>query len=203
MCTAPRIWGIQSHKLPDEANPEMPTVANEEGLYSEISGTIGTQLCRALAAAHEVGVVHRDIKPPNLLLDRTGVLKVTDFGIARLMDSASDAARKLTGTGMVVGLADYMAPEQLSGDAVDARADLYAAGAVLYECLTGISPHAGIPLHELLVRAMRGAPAPDPRAHRPDLPAPMAAVVMRALACRPDDRWATAREMLRGLDKAA
>ncbi len=165
--------------------------------------TIGAQLCRALAAAHEVGVVHRDIKPPNLLLDRSGVLKVTDFGIARLMDSASDAARKLTGTGVVVGTADYMAPEQLSGDAVDARADLYAAGAVLYECLTGASPHSGIPLHELLIRGMRGAPAPDPRVYRPDLPAALASVVMRALASRPDDRWPTARDMLRGLDSAA
>jgi serine/threonine-protein kinase len=165
--------------------------------------TIGTQLCRALSAAHEVGVVHRDIKPPNLLLDRSGVLKVTDFGIARLLDSASDAARKLTGTGMVVGTADYMAPEQLGGDIVDARADLYAAGAVLYECLTGASPHAGIPLHELMMRSMRGDAAPDPREKRTDLPAPLAAVVMRALAGRPDDRWPTARAMLRELDKAA
>jgi serine/threonine-protein kinase len=165
--------------------------------------TIGTQLCRALSAAHEVGVVHRDIKPPNLLLDRSGVLKVTDFGIARLLDSASDAARKLTGTGMVVGTADYMAPEQLGGDVVDARADLYAAGAVLYECLTGASPHAGIPLHELMMRSMRGDAAPDPREKRTDLPAPLAAVVMRALAGRPDDRWPTARAMLRELDKAA
>lgn len=165
--------------------------------------TIGTQLCRALSAAHEVGVVHRDIKPPNLLLDRSGVLKVTDFGIARLIDSASDAARKLTGTGMVVGTADYMAPEQLGGDVVDARADLYAAGAVLYECLTGVSPHTGIPLNELLLRSMRGAPAPDPREKRLDLPAPLAAVVMRALACRPDDRWPNARAMLRELDAAA
>ena len=165
--------------------------------------TIGTQLCRALAAAHEVGVVHRDIKPPNLLLDRSGVLKVTDFGIARLIDSASDAARKLTGTGMVVGTADYMAPEQLGGDVVDARADLYAAGAVLYECLTGASPHAGIPLHELMMRSMRNAAAPDPREKRSDLPAPLAAVITRALACRPADRWTSAREMLRELDKAA
>lgn len=178
-------------------------LATEGRLSSAVVHNIGMQLCRALSAAHEVGVVHRDVKPPNLLLDRSGVLKVTDFGIARLIDSASDAARKLTGTGVVVGTADYMAPEQLAGDVVDARADLYAAGAVLYECLTGASPHSGIPLNELIIRAMRGASPPDPREKRTDISQEMATVIMRALAGRPEDRFTSAREMLRELDEAA
>jgi serine/threonine-protein kinase len=96
-----------------------------------------------------------------------------------------------------------MAPEQLGGDVVDARADLYAAGAVLYECLTGASPHSGIPLHELLARSVRNEPPPDPRRQREDVSAPLAMLVMRALAPRPDDRWPSARDMLRALDAAA
>jgi serine/threonine protein kinase len=172
----------------------------EKRLPIAVVETIGSQLLRALAAAHEEGVLHRDIKPANLLLDRSGRLKVTDFGIARLMDKTESGSRKLTATGMIVGTADYMAPEQFGEGPVDARADLYSAGAVLYECLTGVSPHAGLSIHELIVRSMQNAQPPDPTGQRPDTPGRLVVVVRRALATAPADRWQSARDMLAALE---
>src|SRR5918993_1974082 len=98
--------------------------------------TIGKQVCRALEVAHEEGIVHRDIKPQNLLVDPTGFLKVTDFGIARLAGAQSDGGA-LTADGMIVGTPAYMAPEQLLSEPVDGRTDIYSTGAVLFECVTG------------------------------------------------------------------
>ena len=163
--------------------------------------SIGVQMLRALEAAHEVGVVHRDIKPPNLLLARSGLLKVTDFGIARLAD-VTVGKRKLTSTGMIVGTPAYMAPEQLTGDKVDARTDLYAAGAVLYECLTGAGPHDSLTLAQLFSRTANNSPAPDPSALRPDTPPALAKVVRTALSPRPDNRWTSAQDMLQALETA-
>jgi serine/threonine-protein kinase len=104
---------------------------------------------------------------------------------------------------MVVGTPAYMAPEQLAGDDIDLRADIYAAGAVLYECLTGRSPHEGLSLAQLFLRAQQDAPAPDPRELVPEVPAALAEVVRRALAPRREKRWSTAREMLIALDPGA
>ncbi len=175
-------------------------VLGQEGTLSPRAvHSVAAQALRALDAAHAVGVIHRDIKPPNLLLDGSGLLKVTDFGIARLAD-ADARAGKLTATGMVVGTPAYMAPEQLSGDSVDVRADLYALGAVLYECLTGRSPHEGLGLMQLFARAQQDTPAPDPRALRPDTPPGLAAVIRQALAPRPGARFATAQAMLEALE---
>src|SRR5260221_2377385 len=98
--------------------------------------TVGKQLCRALEVAHEQGVIHRDIKPQNLILDPSGTLKVMDFGIARLASRSEGVTQK----GMAIGTPEYMAPEQLLGDKVDFRVDLYSAGCVLFECLTGMRP---------------------------------------------------------------
>lgn len=177
-------------------------LAQEGTLSPRAVHSIAVQALRALDAAHAVGVVHRDIKPPNLLLDGSGLLKVTDFGIARLAD-AGGRAGKLTATGMVVGTPAYMAPEQLAGEAVDARADLYALGAVLYECLTGKSPHEGLGLMQLFARAQQGTPAPDVRAERPDTPAGLAEVVRQALSPRAAGRYANAQAMLDALEATA
>jgi eukaryotic-like serine/threonine-protein kinase len=94
---------------------------------------IARQLAEALQCAHQEGIIHRDIKPQNLLLDAFGTLKVSDFGVARL----AQRANTLTQAGMVVGTPTYMAPEQLLEEGADARSDLYSVGVVLYECLTG------------------------------------------------------------------
>ncbi|HEY5939752.1 MAG TPA: protein kinase, partial [Gemmatimonadales bacterium] len=120
--------------------------------------TIGKQVCRALEVAHEAGIVHRDIKPQNLLVDPTGFLKVTDFGIARLAGAQSEGGQALTVEGVVVGTPQYMAPEQVLGEPVDGRADLYATGAVLFECVTGrrvleSSDAMGVVAHHLMAEA--------------------------------------------------
>jgi serine/threonine-protein kinase len=164
---------------------------------------LGRQLCRALEVAHENGVVHRDVKPQNLLLDVHGFLKVMDFGVARLAERdepAADDWSTLTRTGALVGTPRYMAPEQILGEPVDARADVYAAGAVLYECLTGHPAVTAESLPALMARHAQGAVAADPRRWNPDVPDALARVVLRALAARPDARWQSAGAMREALE---
>jgi CheY-like chemotaxis protein len=155
---------------------------------------IGTQLAEALAVAHAQGVVHRDIKPQNLLLDQEGVLKVMDFGVARLAERKST----LTEAGLVVGTPAYMAPEQLLAEAVDARSDLYAAGVVLYECLTGQLPFdADSPIS--LIAKLLHEEADAPTTINRDIPAPLSELVLNLLAKKPDDRIQSASDMGRRL----
>jgi eukaryotic-like serine/threonine-protein kinase len=161
--------------------------------------TIGKQVCRALEVAHDEGVIHRDVKPQNLLIDPTGFLKVMDFGIARLAEHHSEPGRALTAAGVVVGTPQYMAPEQLFGEPVDGRADLYATGAVLFECVTGRPVFEAPSLVALLARHMDGTP-PNPRLLNAEVPDSLAAVILRALARRPQDRYASAGEFLRALE---
>ena len=116
--------------------------------------TVAKQLCRALEVAHEQGVIHRDIKPQNMVVEPDGVLKVMDFGIARLAKRQSG----MTEQGMVVGTPEYMAPEQLMGQDIDARADIYAAGCVIYECLTGTPPLTAENQFTLVAEAAGGDP---------------------------------------------
>jgi HAMP domain-containing protein len=163
--------------------------------------TLGRQLCRALEVAHAQGVVHRDIKPQNLVVDAQGFLKVMDFGIARLVEGRKTAKGPgLTAEGAIIGTPEYMAPEQLMGEAVDGRADLYAAGLVLYECATGCRMFAGDSFGTVLLRQVQEPPA-DPRDLVPDLPTDFAAAILKALAKRPEERWATAADFHQALDR--
>jgi serine/threonine-protein kinase len=148
---------------------------------------LGRQICETLAAAHKHGVLHRDIKPSNLFVarDETGreVIKIIDFGIARI---ASDD-RKLTQQGGVLGTPEYMAPEQMLGQAdIDARVDVYAVGVTLYECLTGSVPFEGNYGEVLLKSATQ--PLPAIRAKNPMISAELASIVERALAREPAER---------------
>jgi HAMP domain-containing protein len=161
--------------------------------------TIGKQLCRALEVAHEEGIVHRDIKPQNLLVDPAGFLKVMDFGIARLAEARAEPGRALTTAGTVVGTPQYMAPEQLLGEPVDARTDLWAAGAVLFECLTSRPVHQAPSVMALMAQHMESDP-PDPAGLNPDVPPALARVILRALARRPEDRWQSAAALLEALE---
>ena len=161
--------------------------------------TIGKQLCRALEVAHDEGIVHRDIKPNNLLVDPAGFLKVMDFGIARLAEGRPATGQALTGVGVVVGTPQYMAPEQLFGESVDQRTDLYAAGAVLFECLTGRAVYDSVSLPELGAVHLRQSP-PDPATLNPAIPPELSRIILRARAHRPDDRWPSAAELLRALE---
>jgi serine/threonine-protein kinase len=162
--------------------------------------TIGKQVCRALEVAHEEGIVHRDIKPQNLLVDPSGFLKVMDFGIARLAERPVGGSHALTAAGVVVGTPQYMAPEQLFGEPVDGRADIYATGAVLFECVTGRPVFEAPSLVALLARHLNDAP-PDPRLVNVDVPDALGAAILRALARRPEERWSDAREFLRALEQ--
>jgi CheY-like chemotaxis protein len=157
---------------------------------------IATQLTQSLTAAHEQGVIHRDIKPQNLLLDGTGVLKVMDFGIARLADAQS----KLTEVGMIIGTPAYMAPEQMLGETVDERTDLYAAGVVLYECLTGRLPYQADSPIMLVAKQLREDP-PPPSAFNPDVTPALSALILRLLGKQPGDRPASAAELATLLGK--
>jgi serine/threonine-protein kinase len=154
--------------------------------------TIGKQLCRALEVAHEQGVIHRDIKPQNLVVEPNGLLKVMDFGIARLATPTS--GQGLTEEGAAIGTPDYMSPEQLSGMELDARSDLYSAGVVLFECVTGRIPFEAETTWALIAKHLEEEP-PDPRTLNPDVPEPLAKVILRAIAREPMDRFPSAVAM--------
>ncbi len=154
--------------------------------------TIGKQLCRALEVAHEQGVIHRDIKPQNIVVDPTGFLKVMDFGIARL--ATPPQGKGLTQEGMSIGTPDYMSPEQLSGMELDARSDLYSAGVVLFECLTGRAPFEAASVYALIARHLEEE-SPDPRTLNADVPEALAQVIVKAMAREPADRYQSAAQM--------
>ena len=151
---------------------------------------IARQLARALDAAHEHGVIHRDIKPGNLLLDGAGVLKVMDFGIARL----AERTNAITQVGVVVGTPDYMPPEQLLAETVDVRSDLYATGVVLYECLTGRLPFVATSPITLIAKLLHEQP-PSPSTLNAEVPPALSALVVRLLAKAPDERPGSAEEL--------
>jgi DNA-binding response OmpR family regulator len=157
---------------------------------------IATQLAQSLMAAHEQGVIHRDIKPQNLLLDAAGMLKVMDFGVARLTARTSG----LTEVGMLVGTPSYMAPEQLLSDSFDERIDLYAMGVVLFECLTGRLPFEAGSAVSLIAKLLREEP-PPPASLNPEISPPLGALVLRLLSKEPDQRPASARELGRLLSE--
>src|SRR5690606_28270245 len=143
------------------------------------------QTAAALESAHASGVIHRDIKPSNLLVTETGVIKITDFGIARALE-----ATPLTQTGLVLGTAQYVSPEQASGERLTPATDLYSLGVVAYECLAGRLPFTGDNQVAIAMQHLNDPPPPLPG----DIPEPVRALVMSALAKDPADRPASARE---------
>jgi CheY-like chemotaxis protein len=152
---------------------------------------VARQLVDALTVAHAAGVIHRDVKPENALLDGDGVLKVMDFGIARLAERSSTA----TQAGMIVGTPAYMAPEQLVGEGeIDARADLYAVGVVMYECLTGRAPFEAASMVSLIGKVLTTEARP-PVDVSGDVPPAVSALVMQLLAKNADDRPASAERL--------
>jgi len=150
----------------------------------------------ALRFAHRKGVVHRDIKPHNVMADADGRLKVTDFGIARA------GASQMTEAGSIIGTAQYLSPEQARGSAVDQRSDLYSVGVVLYELLTGTVPFTGESPVEIAMKHLSDTPQP-PSVKRPDIPPDLDMIVLRALAKNPEDRFQTAEEMDAELERVA
>ena len=155
---------------------------------------IGARVAGALAHAHRQGVVHRDIKPANVLVDLpAGVVKVTDFGMAHIADAC------LTRTGLVLGTPAYMSPEQLSGQRVDGRTDLYALGVMLFQLLTGALPHHGESAARLMYSIVNEV-APNVRTLRPEVPQALADVLAQALAKAPEARHADGLQMAAALN---
>jgi eukaryotic-like serine/threonine-protein kinase len=153
----------------------------------------------AIGMAHAMGVIHRDIKPDNILLEGTRRrVMVTDFGIAKALSQAGTGT--LTGTGIAIGTPHYMSPEQAAGERdIDARSDLYALGVVAFEMATGELPFQAPTVPGILMKHI-SEPAPDIKRTRPDLPDDLAVCIMRCLAKDPESRWPTAESLVRALD---
>ena len=160
------------------------------------------QTARGLEAAHAEGIVHRDIKPANLLLDKKGVVKILDMGLARLSDEADSVKQaELTNTGTIMGTVDYMAPEQaLNTKTADARADIYSLGCSLFYLLTGKATYGGDTLMAKLL-AHRDQPIPSIQAIRPEVPEAVEAVFNRMVAKRIEDRYQTMTEVIADLER--
>jgi serine/threonine-protein kinase len=165
----------------------------EAPLDPQRAGDIAAQTCDALAAAHAAGVVHRDVKPGNIMVDDNDRVKVTDFGIARAAGQST-----LTGTGSVIGTAQYLSPEQASGARVGPQSDLYSLGIVLYEMLTGAVPFTGDTPIGVAMRHV-AEEVPPPSSVNPDVPAALDDVVAKATAKEPSDRFASAGAMASAL----
>ena len=173
-------------------------VASHGRLSVDSTLAIATQLVDALVVAHAAQIIHRDIKPGNLLVDETGALKVTDFGLARPAQRSSE----LTQAGLVVGTPRYMSPEQLMGGDVDARTDLFATGAVLYECLTGRVPFDASTPGGLVGQMLEGPPVPV-AVLQPAVPPALAGIIERLLLFDADKRYNSARELADALTKVS
>ncbi|TVZ01675.1 Stk1 family PASTA domain-containing Ser/Thr kinase [Trebonia kvetii] len=154
---------------------------------------------RALEYSHQAGIVHRDIKPGNVMVTRNGDIKVMDFGIARAM---SDAQATMTQTAQVIGTAQYLSPEQARGERVDARSDLYSTGCLMYELLTGRPPFTGDSPVAIAYQHVRENPIPPSRLD-PSLPPWADSIVLKAMAKSPNDRYQSAAEMAADIQRAA
>lgn len=162
-----------------------------------------TGVADALAIAHQAGILHRDIKPDNILVTASGYAKLADFGLAKVQEGASPSATRTlseaqTDKGMIVGTIAYMSPEQASGNVLDARSDMFSFGVVLYEMLAGRRPFTAATSLELLQRVIHAAPAPLSA----DLPEPLRTLVMKALEKNPEDRYASMRDLVAALRAA-
>lgn len=145
------------------------------------------QVAEGLHHAHGRAVVHRDVKPANIMLERGQAVRILDFGIAKALSAPGGGT--ITATGEIIGSAEYMSPEQATGSrAIDHRTDIYSLGVVAYELLTGAVPFGGTNFHDIMVKHVTDD-VPALRATRPDVPATLAEAVMRCLAKDPADRW--------------
>jgi tetratricopeptide (TPR) repeat protein len=158
---------------------------------------IARQLCSALDAAHSENVVHRDLKPQNIMLGKDDLVQVSDFGLAKSI--GADAVTGMTQSGEMLGTPRYMAPEQVEAKTVDARTDIYAIGLIFYEMVTGDVPFTAETTLQLMYKRAHETP-PAPNTVVPDLPPWLNNVIVKCLACNPDERYQSVRDILRDLE---
>jgi beta-lactam-binding protein with PASTA domain/tRNA A-37 threonylcarbamoyl transferase component Bud32 len=161
-------------------------------LHPDRVADIGADVAAALGFAHRNGVVHRDVKPGNVLVDQGGQVKVADFGIARAISATTD--ENLTQAGTVMGTATYFSPEQARGDAVDPRSDLYSLGCVLYELVVGRPPFSGDSPVAIAYKQVHESPVP-PRQINPSIPPALEAIILKCLAKNPANRYPSAEDL--------
>ncbi len=205
------IHGLRFISMEFIEGTQLSTVFEEKGkLAPKEAAEIMLQVCRGLAAAHAVGVVHRDLKPPNIMIDSDGRAVVMDFGIARAGESAAGVAlapgetptgpnQGLTQYGALLGTPVYMSPEQTKGASVDARSDLFAIGIILYELLTGSPPFLGKTLKETLRKRCEETAVP-PMAINPTIPKALNEIILKCLATAPENRYQSTGDLVHALE---
>ena len=165
--------------------------------YQKAAGIL-KQVAEALAYAHSHGILHRDVKPSNILLSENGEVTLTDFGIAKILETNEQGT--LTETGLGVGTPEYMAPEQGLGKNVDGRADIYVLGVVFYELITGHKPYTADTPMAVIIKQIND-PLPRPRDYIPLLPDQVEKLIFKALAKNPDDRYQSMDEFGKALEQ--
>ena len=155
---------------------------------------IGKQICQGLAEAHALGVIHRDLKPQNIMIDKSGNAKIMDFGIARSLKAGG-----ITGEGTIIGTPEYMSPEQVEGKDTDQRSDIYSLGVVLYEMLTGDVPFKGDSTFSIALKHKEELP-PHPRELNPELSPEVSTVILKCMAKEKEKRYQSTQELFEDLD---
>jgi serine/threonine protein kinase len=187
------MFFITMEYIPGE---DLKTLIGREGrLSAERAVALAKPIAEGLAEAHRLGVIHRDLKPQNIMIDREGNPKIMDFGIARRLSGSS-----LTVAETLIGTPHYMSPEQAAGESVDQRSDLYALGAILYEMVTGRPPFEGE--NSLVVALKHKTEAPrHPRELNAEVPAALDRLILKCLAKKKDERYQSAADLIAGLDR--